>query len=72
MSHKRSSLHSEARWPFAMASALDVTTVDGAEQVVVVGRMAAVERRSLGQRVGSVAAYRNEIISPLDLLFTGY
>lgn len=42
------------------------------EYVLVVDRIAAVERRSFGQRFGSVAGYRDDIISALDLLFTGY
>jgi toxin CcdB len=36
------------------------------EYVLVVDRIAAAERRSLGQRVGSVAGYRDDIISALD------
>jgi hypothetical protein len=35
-------------------------------------RIAAVERRSLGQRVGNVAPHRDEIVFALDLLFTAY
>ena len=49
-----------------------IIEMDASEHVLVVDRIAAVERRSLGQRVGSVAAHRDEIISALDLLFTGY
>lgn len=49
-----------------------IIEVNGSEHVLVVDRIAAVQRRSLAQRVGSVAAYRDDIISALDLLFTGY
>jgi hypothetical protein len=48
-----------------------VVWVEGAEQVIAMDRIAAVERRSLG-RVGNVAPHRDEIVSALDLLFTGY
>jgi len=46
--------------------------VDGVEHVLVVDRIAAIERATMRQRVGNVAPYRDEIVSALDLLFTGY
>ena len=49
-----------------------IIQVDGVEHVLVVDRIAAIERATMGQRVGNVAPYRDEIVSALDLLFTGY
>jgi toxin CcdB len=47
-------------------------TLDGRQHVAVVDRLAAVERRSIGQRVGSLEAHRYELIRAVDILFTGF
>ena len=36
------------------------------------GRLVVILRATMGQRVGNVAPHRDEIVSALDLLFTGY
>lgn len=41
------------------------------EYVLAIDRLAAVERRSIGEAVGSLAFRRDEIIAAVDLLFTG-
>ena len=42
------------------------------DHVIAIDRLAAVARRSIDKPVGSVAAQRDQIISAIDLLFTGY
>jgi toxin CcdB len=49
-----------------------IIKLEGIEHVLVVDRIAAVVRATMGQRVGNVARHRDEIVSALDLLFTGY
>ena len=46
--------------------------LEGREHVAVMDRLAAVERRAIGPRVGSVQAYRDELIRAIDTLFTGF
>jgi len=49
-----------------------IVTSEDHELVVAIDRLAALERRSIGSTAGSLAAYHDEIIAALDLLFTGY
>lgn len=42
------------------------------EHVAVVDRLAAVERYAIGPRVGSLHAYRDDLIRAVDTLFTGF
>jgi toxin CcdB len=42
------------------------------DHVIAMDRLAAVARRSIDKRVGSVASERDPIIAAIDLLFTGY
>jgi hypothetical protein len=45
---------------------------EGKPYVVVVDRLAAVERHSVGPRVGSLEPHRDELIRAIDTLFTGF
>ena len=46
-------------------------SVEGVEYVAVFQEMAAVPASALGERVGSLARQRDELIAAVDLLFTG-
>jgi toxin CcdB len=46
--------------------------LEGREHIAVVDRLAAVERHSIGQRVGSLENYRDELIRAVDVLLTGF
>ena len=46
--------------------------LDGEEHVAVVDRLAAIERSSVGPRVGSLEAHRDDLIRAVDTLFTGF
>ena len=48
-----------------------VFEVDGQRVVLSVAELAGVSRRLLGERIGTLAARRDEIIAAVDLLFTG-
>ena len=48
-----------------------VATVGGSEYVLMFQELAAIPKSALGERVGSLAARRAELIQALDLLFTG-
>ncbi|MBL9020899.1 MAG: CcdB family protein [Myxococcales bacterium] len=48
-----------------------VVKVHGARYVLVFQELAAIAEEELGERVGSLAAHRAEIVGALDLLFTG-
>jgi toxin CcdB len=45
---------------------------EGREHIAAVDRLAAVERHSIGYRVGSLDAYRDDLIRAIDVLFTGF
>lgn len=45
--------------------------IDGQAVVLSTPELAGVSRNQLGSRVGTLAQHRDEIISALDLLFTG-
>jgi toxin CcdB len=45
--------------------------LDGVEYVLVFQELAAIPKTALGERCGSLAARRAELIDALDLLFTG-
>jgi toxin CcdB len=51
--------------------ATPVATVAGTEYVLVVPLLAAVARSALGKPVGSLASRRADLMSALDLMFTG-
>lgn len=50
---------------------LNPVTIDGGAYVLVFQELAGIPVASLGQRVGSLADRRTELIAALDLLFTG-
>ena len=46
--------------------------LDGSEFWLAIHELFAIDRRGLGQPVGSAADHRDKIIAALDLLFTGF
>jgi toxin CcdB len=48
-----------------------VFTVQDAPVVLSIAELAGVSRTSLGDKVGSLAEHRSDILAALDLLFTG-
>jgi toxin CcdB len=49
-----------------------IISLDATDYVLVADRLAAVDRGSIGQRVGSAERHRDAIVTALDFLFTGY
>jgi hypothetical protein len=45
---------------------------EGREYIAVVDRLAAIERRTIGERVGGLDTYRYDLIRALDVLLTGF
>ena len=57
----------------AQASELNpIFEIDGTPYLLQTQQIAAVERRGMGQPVGSLAEYRDEITRALDILLLGF
>lgn len=48
-----------------------VFEIAGVRLVLSTAELAGVSRTALGERIGSLAEHRNEVVQALDLLFTG-
>mgnify|MGYP005754612783 CR=1 FL=1 len=61
----------EVRGGAPIARLMPVFEVDGRRVAMHTAELAGVPRKALGQRVGSLAARRHEIVAALDVIITG-
>jgi toxin CcdB len=60
------------RYPAKPISRLNPTArIDGVEYVLVFQELAAIPQTALGDRVGTLAGRRSDLVAALDLLFAG-
>lgn len=49
-----------------------MVSMDGTQYLLLTQELAAIHRRQLKPCLGNLSAYRNDIITAIDFLFTGY
>jgi hypothetical protein len=64
-------LHGKDRLP-PLERIRPLVAIEGREYIVAVDRLAAIDRRTLGERIGSLDAHRYDLIRALDVLLTGF